>query len=79
MDDDPARQVRERDVGARGAEIGDEEVARVGAEAEQPRRPAAGRDADAVLGEQPVVAERIDALGQDGAAETRRLRQLGAR
>ena len=78
MDDDLAGEVGERDVGARRAEVGDEQVAGVGAEAEQPRRPAARRDADAVLREQPVVEQRVDPLRQDGAPEPGRLRQLGA-
>ena len=71
-------EVGERDVRARRAEVGDEQVARVGAEAEQPRRPAARRDADAVLREQPVVEQRVDPLRQDGAAEPGRLRELRA-
>ena len=79
VDDDPAGQVRERDVGAGGAEVGDEQVARVGAEAEQTWRPAARRDADAVVREQPVVPERVDALREDGAPEPGRLRQLRPR
>jgi hypothetical protein len=79
VDDDPAREVGERDVGAGGAEVGDEQVAGVGAEAEQARRAAAGRDADAVLRKQAVVPQRVEPLGQDGAAEPGRLRQLGPR
>ena len=62
VDDDLAREVGERNVGARGAEVGHQQVARVGAEAEQPRRPTARRDTDTVFGEQSVAAERIDAL-----------------
>ena len=76
--EDLAGEVGERDVRARRAEVGDEQVARVGAEAEQPGRAAAGRDADAVLRQQPVVEQRVDPLRQDGAPEPGRLRELGA-
>ena len=79
VDDDLAREVGERDVGARRAEVGDEQVARVGAEAEQPRRPAARRDTEAILCQQPVVEQRVDPLGQHRAAEPGRLRELRPR
>ena len=79
MDGDHAGEIRERDVRARRAEVGHEQVARVGAEAQQPRRPPARRDADAVLGEEAVVEQRVDPLGQHGAAEAGCLCELGAR
>ena len=78
MDDDPAGQVRERDVGARGAQIGDEHVAGVRAEPEKARRAAAGRGPEPVLGQQPVVEERLDPLRHDRAAEAGRLDEFGA-
>ena len=77
--DDLARQVGERHVGARRAEVGDEEIAGVGAETEQPRCAAAGRDADAVLREQAALEQRRDALDQDRAAEAGRGAELGTR
>ena len=72
VDDDPAGEVGERDVGARRTEVGHEQVARVGAEAKQPRRPAARRDADAVLREQAVVdaARRPAGSGRSGRARS---------
>ena len=78
VDEDLAREIGERDVHARRAEVGDEQVARVGAETEQPRRPASSRRAEAVLGEEAVVEERVDALRDDRPAEAGRLDEAGA-
>ena len=79
VDDDPAGEIGERDVGARRTEVGHEQVARVGPEAEQSRGAAAGRDAHAVLREQAEVDQDVDPLGQDRAAEPGGDGQLRAR
>ncbi len=79
MDDDFPGEIGERDVCARRAEVGHEQIAGVGAEPEQARRPATRRDADAVLREQPVVEQRVDPLRQHRAAEPGRLRELRPR
>ena len=71
-------EVGEGDVRTGRAEVGDEQVAGVGAEAEKPWSAATGRDADAILGQQTVVDQRLDPLRQDRAAEAGRLRELGS-
>ena len=78
VDEDLAREIGERDVHARRAEVGDEQIPGVGAEAEQPGRPASRRRAEPVLGQEAVVEERVDALRDDRPAETRRLDEASA-
>ncbi len=58
MDEDLAREIGECDVHARCAEVRDEQVAGVGAEAEQPGRASSRRRPEPVLGEEAVVEER---------------------
>ena len=65
--EDPAREVGDGDVDARRAEIRHEQVPRVGAEAHGARRAAAGRRADAALGDEPVVGERGRAAARSSA------------
>ena len=48
-----ARRGGHRDVDARGAQVGDEDVARLGAEGQLTRRPAAGARAEVALGTSP--------------------------
>ena len=65
--EDLAGEVGDRDVDARRAEVGDEQVAGVGAEAERRGRAAAGRGADAVLCDQAVVERARRAAGSTTA------------
>jgi hypothetical protein len=69
VNEDLASEVRERDVGARRAQVGDEQVAGVGAEAEQPRRTTSRRWPKPVLGEKAVVEQRLDILRDDRPPE----------
>ena len=75
VEEDLAREVGQGDVRTGRAEVGDEQVAGVGAEAEKPGSAATGRDADAILGQQAVVDQRLDPLRQNRAAEAGRLRR----
>ncbi len=76
--EDPPVEVRERDVDARGAEVGDEDVAGVGAERELARWPAAGARPDLAFDDQAALEQLADALGDDRPAETGPRDQLGA-
>ena len=69
--DDLAGEVGDRDVDARGAEVGDEQVPGVRAEAEEPGRAPAGRGPELALGEEAVLDELRHALGDDRAASGR--------
>ena len=79
MTEDPAVERRHRDVDARRAEVGDEDVAAVGAEGELAWRPAAGARPDVALGHEPALDELADPLGHDRPAETGPRDQLGTR
>ena len=69
-------KVGDGDVDARRAEVGDEQMPGVGAEADGPRRAAPGRRADAALGDEPVVGERGQPLADQRPAEPGRLDEL---
>ena len=75
---DRAGEIGDRDVHARRAEVGDEQVPGVGAEADQPRRPPAGRAAELADADEPVLDELEHALSHHRAAEAGRLDQAGA-
>ena len=77
--EDPAVEGRQRDVDARRAEVGDEDVAGVGAERQLARRPAAGARAGVALDDEAALDQLADALGDDRPAQARPLDQLGAR
>ena len=74
----PSRVV-DRDVDARRAEVGDEDVAGVGPERQLARRPAAGARPDVALDDEPALDQLADALGDDGPPQPVRVDQLGAR
>ena len=74
--EDRARQVDHRDVDARRAEVGDEEVPGRRAEAHGARRPTTRRRADLAALEEASLDELADPLDDDGAAEARRGREL---
>ena len=73
--DDLAGEVGDGDVDARGAQVGDEQMAGVRPEAEEPGRPPAGRRPELALGEEPVLDELGDSLGHDCASQARRVHQ----
>ncbi len=77
--EDPAVEGGHRDVDARGAEVGDEDVAAVGAEGQLARRATAGARADVALADEAALDELADALGHDRPAEAGPLDELGAR
>ena len=77
--EDPAVERRHRDVDARRAEVGDEDVAGVGPERQLARRPAAGARPDVALDDQAALDQLADALGDDRPAEPGPLDELGAR
>ena len=77
--EDRARQVDHRDVDARRAEVGDEEVPGRRAEAHGARRPPTRRRADLSALEEAARDELADPLDDDGAAQARGGRELRAR
>ena len=79
MAEDPAVEGRDRDVDARRAEVGDQDVTGVGAERQLARRPAAGARPDVAFADQPAIDQLADPLGDDRAAEAGPVDQLGAR
>ncbi len=72
-----AAEVGDRDVDARGPEVGDEQVARRAVEAQQPRRAPAGGRSRAAGGQQPAVEQLLHALGDDGTAQARGPHDVG--
>src|SRR6185436_18352976 len=70
---------RHRDVDARGAQVGDEEMARRRPERELARRPAAGAGADVALDDKPALEQLPDALGDDRPTQAGPGDELGAR
>ena len=77
--EDPAVERGHRDVDARRAEVGDEDVAGLGAERQLAWRPAAGARPDLALDDQAAVDELADPLGDDRPTEPGPRDQLGAR
>ena len=77
--EDPPVEGRHRDVDARRAEVGDEDVAGVGPERQLARRPAAGARPDVALDDEPALDELADALGDDRPAEAGPRDELRAR
>ena len=75
--EDPAVEGRQRDVDARRAEVGDEDVAGIRPERELARRPAAGARPDVALDDESAVDQLADPLGDDRPAETGPLDELG--
>ena len=75
---DAARQVRERDIEAGGTDIGDQDVARVGAQLEAAGWASAGAGSEG-FGDQAAGQEVAHALGDDAPGEARQLADLGAR
>ena len=67
--EDPAVERRHRDVDARRAEVGDEDVAAVGAERQLARRAAPGARPDVSLADEAALDQLADALGDDGPPE----------
>ena len=76
---DPAVEARDGDVDARGAEVRDEDVARLGAERQLARRPTARARPDLALRHQAAVDQLADALGDDGPTEAGPGDELGPR
>ena len=68
--EDPAVERRHRDVDARRAEVGDEDVAAVGPEGQLARRAAAGARPDVALGDEAALDQLADPLGDDRPTET---------
>ena len=79
MAEDPAVERRQRDVDARRAEIGDEQVPGVGPERQLARRPAAGRRPGIALDDEPALDQLADPLGDDRPAQPGPLDELGTR
>ena len=74
--EDPAVERRHRDVDARRAEVGHEDVAGVGPERQLPRRAAAGAGPDVAFGDQPALDQLADPLGDDRPAQPVRVDEL---
>ena len=77
--EDPAIEARDGDVDARGAEVGDQDVAGVGAEGQLARWAAAGARAEVALAHEPAVDELLDASRDDRPAQAGPRDELGAR
>ena len=79
MAEDSAIEVRDRDIDAGCAKVGDEHVPGVRAERHLPRRAAAGARPNLVVDDQAELDQLRDPLGDDASAQTRASNQLGAR
>ena len=79
MAEDPAVQGRDGDVDARGAEVGDEDVARIGPERQLARWPAARARPDVAFADEAAFDQLADPLGDDRPAEARPRDELRAR
>ena len=77
--EDPAVERRHGDVDRGRAEVGDQDVAGVGAERQLAGRPAAGARARVALDDEPAIQELRDALGDDAAAEAGARDEVAAR
>ena len=77
--EDPAVEGRDGDVDAGRAEIGDQDVAGVGAEGQLAWRSTAGARADVALADEPALDQLADALRDDRAAESGAGHQLRPR
>ena len=79
MAEDPAVEGGHRDVDARRAEVGDQDVTGVGPERQLARRTAAGARPDVALDDEPALDQLADPLGDDRPAEPGPVDQLRAR
>ena len=77
--EDPAIEVGDRDIDARRAKVGDEDVPGVRAKRQLARRAAARARPDPVVDDQAELDQLADALGDDASAQTRASNKLGAR
>jgi hypothetical protein len=76
--EDRPREVGDRDVHARRAEICHEQVAGVGTEADEAWSTPAGRRAQISVGQHAVIDQLTDTLRDDGTTEPRRVHQAGS-
>ena len=77
--EDPPVEGRHRDVDARGAEVGDQDVPGIAPGSELPRRAAAGARADIALRDEAALDQLADPLGDDRPSESGPGDQLRAR
>ncbi len=71
MPEDPPVEGRDRDVDARGAQVGDQQMAAIGSEGQLARRAAARTRTNVALGQQSARDQVADPLRDDRPAEPR--------
>ena len=76
--EDPAVEVRDGHVDAGRPEIGDQQMAGIGAKAHPPRRAAARARAGLGLDDEAELHQLVDALGDDAPRQARTCDELGA-